>query len=204
MPAYHRLVSEANREAIVAAATELFLEHGYDRTSLAQVAKRAGVSKATLFKQFPTKAELFEAAVLAAADVPVGHDLVAPPPDDFYSGLVALGLAYAEMLSLPRAQDLIRTHIAELPRFPELRERDFPFGDLAVLAALGRFLRAAHDAGTAKVDDPDMASMQFAGMISSVVFWPHLVHGNWSLSEDEVRQVVEEAARTIVARYGAK
>lgn len=45
--------------------------------------------------------------------------------------------------------------------------------------------------------------MQFAGMISSVVFWPRLVHGNWSLSEDEVRQVVEEAARTIVARYGA-
>jgi len=203
MPAYHRLVSEANREAIVAAATELFLEHGYDRTSLAQVAKRAGVSKATLFKQFPTKALLFEGAVLAAADAPADHEVVAPPPDDFYSGLVALGLAYAEMLSLPRALDLIRTHIAESPRFPELRERDLPFGDLAVLAELGRFLRDAHDVGTATVEDPDMASMQFAGMISSVVFWPRLVHGNWSLSEDEVRQVVEEAARTIVARYGA-
>lgn len=51
------------------AATELFLQLGYDRTPLARVAQSAGVSRATLFKQFPTKAELFEAAVLAAGDV---------------------------------------------------------------------------------------------------------------------------------------
>lgn len=204
MPEYHRQVAEANRGAIIAAATQLFLERGYDRTSLAQVAQRAGVSKATLFKQFPTKAELFEAAVLAAGDVPPDQHAVEPSPEDFYSGLVDLGLAYAELLGRPQTLDLIRTHIAESPRFPELLERDFPFGNLAVLSALGRFLRGAHDVGTAKVEDPDMASMQFAGMISSVVFWPRLVHGNWSISEDEVRRVVEEAARTIVARYGAK
>jgi len=204
LPEYHRQVAAANREAIVTAATQLFLELGYDRTSLAQVAKRAGVSKATLFKQFPTKAELFEAAVLAAGDAPADQPVVVPSAEDFYSGLVELGLAYAELLGRPQTLDLIRTHIAESPRFPELRERDFPFGNLAVLSTLGRFLRAVHGAGTAKVDDPDMASMQFAGMISSVVFWPRLVHGNWSISRDEVRRVVEEAARTIVARYGAK
>ncbi|MGZ8690755.1 MAG: helix-turn-helix domain-containing protein, partial [Aeromicrobium sp.] len=61
LPEYHRHVADKNRTAILAAATDLFLELGYDRTSLARVADRAGVSKATLFKQFPTKAELFEA-----------------------------------------------------------------------------------------------------------------------------------------------
>ena len=89
--AYHRRVAAANRAAILDAAAGLFLDAGYDRTSLARVAESAGVSKATLFKQFPTKAALFEATVLAAGDAP-GSEFVEPAPGDFHAGLVALGL----------------------------------------------------------------------------------------------------------------
>ncbi|WP_026931052.1 TetR/AcrR family transcriptional regulator [Glycomyces tenuis] len=202
LSAYHRQVAATNRAAILDAAAGLFLEAGYDRTSLARVAQTAGVSKATLFKQFPTKAELFEATVLAAGDTAEGA-LVDPPPGDFHAGLVALGLAYAKLLSRPRMADLIRAVIAESPRFPELRERTFDFGTLPVLAALRRYFQAANAAGTADVDDPDTASAQFLGMIAAVVFWPRLVHGNWSLSEETTLRVVDEAAKTIVARYAA-
>ena len=202
LSAYHRQVAATNRVAILDAATGLFLELGYDRTSLARVAESAGVSKATLFKQFPTKAELFEATVLAAGDTP-DSELVDPPSGDFRAGLVVLGLAYAELLSRPRMADLIRTVIAESPRFPELRERTFDFGTLPVLAALRRYFLAENAAGIANVDDPDAAATQFLGMIATVIFWPRLVHGNWSLSEEETLQVVDEAARTMVARYGA-
>ena len=202
LSAYHREVAATNRSAILDAATGLFLEFGYDRTSLARVAASAGVSKATLFKQFPTKAELFEAAVLAAGDAPDG-ELLDPPSGDFRAGLVVLGRAYAELLSRPRMADLIRAVIAESPRFPELRERTFDFGTLPVLAALRRYFQAENAAGTANVDDPDVATTQFLGMIATVIFWPRLVHGNWSLSKEETLRVVDEAARTIVARYGA-
>ena len=202
LSAYHRQVAATNRAAILKAATDLFLEFGYDRTSLARVAESAGVSKATLFKQFPTKAELFEATVLAAGDAPDG-ELVDPPSGDFRAGLVALGLAYAELLSRPRMADLIRAVIAESPRFPELRERTFNFGTLPVIAALGRYFEMENAAGTANVDDPEVATTQFLGMIATVIFWPRLVHGNWSLSEEETLQAVDEAARTIVARYAA-
>lgn len=199
---YHRRVAAANRAAILDAAAGLFLDAGYDRTSLARVAESAGVSKATLFKQFPTKAALFEATVLAAGDAP-GSEFVEPAPGDFHAGLVALGLAYAELLSRPRMAGLIRAVIAESPRFPELRERTFDFGTLRVLAALGRYFLAENAAGTAAVDDPDLAATQFLGMISNVVFWPRLVHAPWSLSDQETHRVVDEAARTMVARYGS-
>ena len=119
---------------------DLFLELGYDRTSLARVADRAGVSKATLFKQFPTKAELFEATVLAAGDTSDSEPLE-PPSGDFHAGLVSLGMAYAELLSRPRMADLIRAVIAESARFPELRERTFDFGTLPVLRALRRYFQ---------------------------------------------------------------
>jgi TetR/AcrR family transcriptional regulator, regulator of autoinduction and epiphytic fitness len=203
LSAYHRHVAAKNRAAILQAATGLFLELGYDRTSLARVADAAGVSKATLFKQFPTKAELFEAAVLAAGDTPDSQPLE-PPSGDFHAGLVALGMAYAELLSRPGMADLIRAVIAESARFPELRERTFDFGTLPVLRALRQFFQAANTQGTAAVNDIEVAAAQFLGMIATVVFWPRLVHGNWSLTHDEIRHTVDEAARTIVARYATQ
>lgn len=197
---YHREMAATNRESVLFAAAQLFLENGYDRTSLAQIAHQAGVSRATLFKQFPTKAELFETTVLAAGGSPVPEP-VDIPLEDFHAGLVVLGRAYAELLTRPETAALMRTVIAESPRFPELRERTFDFGTLPVLTALGRYLRDAHAAGVAEIDDPEMTSAQFLGMIASSVFWPRLVHGTWSITSEEQELVIEGAARTITARY---
>jgi AcrR family transcriptional regulator len=200
VPAYHRSVAAANRAAILQAATALFLDSGYDRTSLARVAERAGVSKATLFKQFPTKAALFEATVLAAGAT-AADQIDVPATDDFRAGLVILGCAYADLLRRPGIEELLRTIIAESPRFPELRARTFDFGTLPVLTALHRFFVSATEAGTSQVDDPDTAATQFLGMIATVVFWPRLVHGEWAVTDEEVRRVVEEASETMAARY---
>lgn len=194
LSAYHREVAAANRAAILDAAADLFLESGYDRTSLARVAERAAVSRATLFKQFPTKAELFEATVLAAGGSP-DSEFADPPGNDLHAGLVALGVAYVELLTRPRMVGLIRTVIAESARFPELRERTFDFGTLPVLAALRRYLRAQDLEGT------EVAATQFLGMIASAVFWPRLMHGTWSITEEETLRAVDEAALTIAARY---
>ncbi|AWH96311.1 TetR/AcrR family transcriptional regulator [Dietzia psychralcaliphila] len=202
LPEYHQKVAATNRTAILDAATALFLDSGYDRTSLSRVAADAGVSKATLFKQFATKAQLFETAVLAAGG-PRGREVIDPPAGNFSEGLVDLGCTYAELLRRPQMIALMRVLVAESPRFPELRERTFDFGTLPVLSALRRFLEAQDDAGTATIDDPDVASSQFLGMIATTVFWPYLVHGDWSLTEAEVRKVVDEAARTITARYAS-
>jgi TetR/AcrR family transcriptional regulator of autoinduction and epiphytic fitness len=202
LPDYHQRVADQNRAAILAAAEALFLDGGYDGTSLARVARSAGVSKATLFKQFPTKASLFEATVLAVGQAP-GRDVTVPPPGDLHAGLLTLGWEYAKVLTHPRTANLIRLLIAEAPRFPELRERTFDFGTLPALVALGRYLRAEQDAGTVTANSPETAAAQFLGMIATAIFWPRLVHAGWSMTEDEERRAVEEAVRTMVARYGA-
>lgn len=197
---YHRHIRARNHQAILDAAAELFLEAGFDGTSLARVADSAGVSKATLFKQFPTKSQLFEATVLEAASTP-DTELGDLPSDDFRAGLVHLGRAYADMLARPRVAALMRMIIAELPRFPELRERTFDFGTLTVLRALRLYLREADAAGAADIDDLEVATTQFLGMIASAVFWPRLVHGTWSITEEEELRAIHEAATTIAARY---
>lgn len=73
-PASARTRRKDDRPAeLLQAALELFAEKGYSATRSEEIAKRAGVSKGTLFLYFGTKEELFEAVVKHAV-VPVLHD----------------------------------------------------------------------------------------------------------------------------------
>lgn len=56
--------AESRREEILAAATQLFGEHGFSETMTQDLADRLGVGKGTIYRHFPSKGELF----LAAAD----------------------------------------------------------------------------------------------------------------------------------------
>jgi AcrR family transcriptional regulator len=49
------------RQRLVAAALDLFTEQGYDNTTVAQIADRAGLTKSTFFRHFPDKREVLMA-----------------------------------------------------------------------------------------------------------------------------------------------
>ncbi|MCD4482957.1 TetR/AcrR family transcriptional regulator, partial [Chromobacterium vaccinii] len=54
-----RTKSENKRQGLVAAATEVFVERGYEAASMSEISARAGGSKATLYNYFPSKEALF-------------------------------------------------------------------------------------------------------------------------------------------------
>ncbi|MBK1784310.1 TetR/AcrR family transcriptional regulator [Prauserella cavernicola] len=197
---YHRHVAEQKRAAIIEAATRLFLDSGYASTSLAKVAEAAGVSKATLFKQFPAKAALFDAIVSESWKV---DDVVSPPTGDLRRGLTAIGHRYVELLTRPGMAALFRIVIAELPRFPELGEAHFERGKLPYFDSVRRYLDAEHAAGTAELEDTELAATQFLGMISNYVLWPRMLLLDWSPDEASMAHVVDEAVLMMAARYGA-
>ncbi|MEE3850163.1 TetR/AcrR family transcriptional regulator [Gordonia sp. LSe1-13] len=201
VPTYHQRVAQEKRKLIVTAATALFLELGYDRTSLARIAERSGVSRATLFKQFPTKATLFDAMVIESWTTADEED--PPTAGNVVDGLSSLGHRYAELLSRPQMTDLFRIVIAELPRFPELANAQFSQGKMPYFESVRNYLLAEHEAGTVRVDDLELAATQFLGMISNYVFWPTLLVPGWEVSAERVAEVVDEAVRTVVARYAA-
>jgi AcrR family transcriptional regulator len=64
IPAALRADAARNRERIIAAAAEVFAEQGLD-ASTAEVAQRAGVGEATLFRRFPHKQDLVDAILEA-------------------------------------------------------------------------------------------------------------------------------------------
>lgn len=198
---YHRRVAGEKRAAILGAATRLFIDEGYDGASLARVAEAADVSTATLFKQFPTKADLFEAIVTAFwSDAPGAAG--SPSVDDPASALRSLGERYAALLLRPGMAGLHRMVIAEAPRFRELARIQFDLGKEPFFERVRDYLVAADEAGTMRVPDATSAATQFTGMIANFVIWPAMLLVDWSLSADEVDRVVDDAVRTLLARFG--
>src|SRR5690348_3842270 len=58
-----RVRTDARRQAIVAAAWEVFRENGFERTTMSDISERVGGSKATLYGYFQSKQPLFSAAL---------------------------------------------------------------------------------------------------------------------------------------------
>ena len=88
----------ATQERILAAATELFLEQGYERTTVAEVAQRAGVSRATVFWHFSDKAGLFREAFNRLVEpfrVSLERDFAELPPAKRLEELIALYRSFA-------------------------------------------------------------------------------------------------------------
>ncbi|MGD0493565.1 MAG: TetR/AcrR family transcriptional regulator [Steroidobacteraceae bacterium] len=109
------------RERILEAATELFLAEGYGSTSIEAIARRAGVSKRTLYDRFDDKPALFTAVVHRI----IGQ--IRPPPNvPLVEGatladiLQRLALLILHAALAPQAIALHRLVNAESARFPEL------------------------------------------------------------------------------------
>ncbi|MFC4562174.1 TetR/AcrR family transcriptional regulator [Nocardiopsis mangrovi] len=203
LSAHHRRLAQHKRESIISAATELFLDRGYDGTSLARIAEAAAVSKSTLFKQFPTKAALFEAIVTESWQRDAGDAVARPQTGDLRAGLRSIGHRYADLIGRPGMTALFRIVIAELPRFPELGRMQFQLGKLPYFASVQHYLESEHEAGNADVPDAESAANQFLGMIANYVLWPRMLLTDWNPASPDTRYAVEQAVQTMLARYAS-
>lgn len=135
------------REAELLAVTlELLQEHGYDRLTVDAVANTARASKATVYRRWPSKAEL----VLAAFTEGVRQVAVLPNTGTLRGDLIQLGEVCAEQC-LQQA-GTIRAVLVELSRHPGLSEAfQHNFLDQRK-ATMREILRQAVDRGEVPVD----------------------------------------------------
>ena len=127
-----------------------------------------------------------------------------PSFGDFAQGPRTLGWEYAELLTQPedgRADQARHRRGPPLsrPARPDVRLRDASRAHCAEAFTPRRAGRGRSHDRCARPRAP-----QFLGMIANAVFWPQLVHPTWSIDEEETSRAVEEAVRTIVARYGTE
>ncbi|MEU6231270.1 TetR/AcrR family transcriptional regulator [Streptomyces sp. NPDC047042] len=208
---YHAQIKEENRARIIRAARDLFLARGYDKTSLAQIAKQARVSTGTLFKRYPTKAALFAAVTSEQWQLDVEY---AAPPRDPRHGLDHIGRDYACLVSRPGTAALCRLIITELPQMPELADilaTGFAIDRGPFFDRLRDYLEAEAQAGTLDFRTADGQPMsasavaeQFLGMICAQLLWPQLVRTDFIPPNPTDTAIVDEAVTLMLTRYSAQ
>ena len=111
------------RDRLVLAAVDLFTEQGYDATTVAQIAERAGVTKSTFFRHFPDKRELLVAGQEALSRLLA--DGIAEAPDGASPlEAVAAGLVRASSTMGPMNRELGPRLKEAVAASTELQERD--------------------------------------------------------------------------------
>ncbi|SNY62954.1 DNA-binding transcriptional regulator, AcrR family [Paractinoplanes atraurantiacus] len=110
-------------QRLVVAAVDLFTEQGYDATTVAQIAERAGVTKSTFFRHFSDKRELLVAGQETLSTL-LAEGITDAPPEAGPLDAVAAGLARASSAMGPANRELGPRLKAAVAASTELQERD--------------------------------------------------------------------------------
>jgi len=151
-----------NRGRLLRAATRAFLLHGY-RSSVDDIARRAGVAKQTLYHHFPSKDALFKE---------VANGLTARVLVELQAGaglraaLVAFGLAYRKRVLGAEGLAMFRTLTSEVPRFRALARALYVGGAGETVRRLAQLLEGAMDKGELRREDPQFTAELLLSMLA--------------------------------------
>jgi TetR/AcrR family transcriptional regulator, mexJK operon transcriptional repressor len=169
--------SARKRQAIMEAATALFLRDGYRNTSMDQVAADAAVSKQTVYKQFADKEQLFRAIVLGVtgnseaiiADMTsVLRSTDVASREELRTILTDLARRYIDGVLQPHVLALRRLIIAEAERFPDLARTYFEQAPARAIEVVADVLRVYIERGLLAADDPRLAAAHFAYLVLAI------------------------------------
>lgn len=158
---------------IVAAALQVFSEKGFAGARIEEIAKRAGVSKGTLYLYFETKEEMFRAVV---------REVVVPNVETVRAAFEAADMPFADMLRLflPKFAQIVTTVpigavakmvVGESRNFPELAK---VWHDDVILKAVGLIaglVERAQARGEVRPGDPRAHAFSIMGPMLIGVLW---------------------------------
>jgi len=190
-------------EQVLEGAREVFMTDGFEGASVDDIARAAGVSKATLYSYFPDKQLLFlevaksECARQAAlAQKSIEND--APVREV----LTRVAGRLMDFMTSDFGRRMFRICAGESERFPTIGREFYESGPCLVRARMIEYLGAARDRGELRIDDMDLAADQFPALCKAGVF-DRLVFGVTEVPTPQDRaRTIEGAVDTFLARYG--
>jgi AcrR family transcriptional regulator len=169
-PRWRRLPEERPRQ-ILDAALEVFGERGLAGARLDDIARRAGVSKGTIYLYFPNKEELFREVVRAVVVDRLREAAATAGTGDPVDELKRYMRAHWDFVRSPEFQTIFKLVTGELHNFPDLAEfygREVVMPSTQLLAGM---IRRGIDRGDFRRVDPVLA----ARFMSSTA----MTHSTW-------------------------
>jgi TetR/AcrR family transcriptional repressor of mexJK operon len=178
------LRAERKRRAIVAAAREIFVKHGYD-AGIDLIAEAAGVSKVTIYNHFGSKEQLFTDVIGEAFDQALdgAAELAVTGltgTEDLRGTLIAVARSWVAGITRPEVTDLRLLVIGMSRRFPELARKWLEQSPQRFAPVIAAALRELSGRGDLEVPDPDLAAIQFYAL----TVYPHIIRSMFGIQLD--------------------
>ena len=167
---------DARPQELLAAALDLFVDRGYAATRLEDVARRAGVSKGTLYLYFENKQELFKAVVRENVVQVIGQaesDLAAADSASCTELLRTMLRRWWTELASTRASGLVKLILMEAGNFPEIAQF---YNDEVILrgqALIASILRRGMEQGEFVAMDPEVMTHVLIAPVIMLMLWSH-------------------------------
>lgn len=146
---------------------DLFLENGFERTSIDGISAAVGMAKRTVYLRYGNKKRLFKTALQRAIEewiVPVER-LRAAETDDIESTLLEIGQMLVENILSPAGVRLMRITNAESARMPEIGQFTYKQGTAPTIAYLTDLVRRRIRPAGIEVPDPQEAAVAFLYLV---------------------------------------
>jgi len=156
-------------EELISVAREVFLEYGYERASMDEIAKRASISKASLYREHPAKTALYAAVVRHWSTA--GRNAMRPALErlrmnpEIRAGLIELAETMQRGILSPPVLAMRRLVTAEAPAHPEVAAAYLQESWNTNIGDLATTLQLIATEGRLSLDDAVAAANQFTWLV---------------------------------------
>jgi len=193
-----RPANESLRQTIVDAACELFVELGFQATTMDKVAQRAKISKLSIYRHFDNKEALFSAAMVAHCQPFASQALVEGVDGSAEDQLMAMGSALLRTLLSPDVRSVEAMVLADKTNQKSLSKLHYEAGPAHVIAQIEALLRQLHAKGELNVPDPLLSARLFAALFKGSDL---LVIARFDEARAEDDNEIEAYCRSAVAMF---
>ena len=190
-------------DQVLEGARQVFLSDGFEGASVDDIAKAAGVSKATLYSYFTDKRLLFMQVAKTECARQADHaieaiDMEAP----VRQVLRDIAIEMMDFITSQFGKRIFRICVGESDRFPELGREFYESGPMMVRNRLVEYFKEAVAKGELQITDFELAADQFHELCKADLFPRMVFNMADEFTKEEKLRVVDGAVDMFMARYG--
>lgn len=190
-------------DQVLEGARKVFLRDGFERASVDDIAREAGVSKATIYAYFPDKQLLFlEVARCECHRQTTEAEASVEGEVSLRQALTIAAERIVRFLMSEFGQRMFRIVVGEGERFPGLGREFYEYGPGLIHQRLVYHMGCYIETGDLAIDDLDLAADQFAHLCKAGIHEKLIFGMAQSITPEDVHRVVHGAVDMFIARYG--
>ncbi|HHX36216.1 MAG TPA: TetR/AcrR family transcriptional regulator [Gammaproteobacteria bacterium] len=192
------------RAAILDAAQVLFLQHGYEGSSMDAIAQEAGVSKLTVYNHFTDKETLFCAAIEAKCETQLTQLFVSPaetPPSNLRECLLGIAHSFQVLVDSPESLAMHRLIISHAQSNPALSHLFYEATALRIINKMEQLLIRIDNAKQLDIKNTKQAAEHFFILLKGTRNLQLLVGYQPETALTDIHQHVEDVVDLFIKAY---